>query len=654
MSEDFKKKSSDEKSEGPENRSENRHDSRPENKAAREVDSIDSTIMNLIAKKRTNSSSGSLDESQDHSLEIDFGGSVESRKHRLPSEVLAQAMEPTVFKPMPMPFPVPKHDLPTPTPHLELPKPMAVPLPHPEQPRPTPTPIPHIEFPKPTPSLEVRRPSDALAPLADLTAPSDLTNCENELRRLVGEKIQNPAEQKQFLNDMKHFKTNFEQRSTKSATEKLQEIADTYTQLSRLLSADSDILTKYPQCQLKEGETPWRVRVAEQIIHQAAEPFTISQGTLAVCAAASLEVREYYREPAAVARLVTDVLLTGRYEATAGGTNVDLTKCPDNLIPDPFSRHFTVAKEVSGQAVYVWDTPYQSARSFASQLLEVTAINLALQPRGFRYEQPSAIEWEHSKNLSTGQVVDIKTKDTKPFGSGQDRKVTDVDISRMAYCISGKDENKFVISAACLSTSEASNNAIRKIYDLDNRDQQIQNVTSPAEVLAALRLTREQDEWPPIVRIDASLKPVNRTKGGAHFLVISDILENGIEVAFDNTWEEERDRNGKPSVLVAEIAESILSNNISPGAANFALLSRVDYFHKHPGLLKIQVKNWLEIPDKIKSAQPPVTPAEYERQHPDQELKDWIKRHPDDSQLTWWKSSIEKWLDKYPAELHKH
>lgn len=606
MSEDFKKKQVDQQTEGPENRPENKHESRPESKAAQEVGSIDSTIMNLIAKKRTNSSSGSLDESQDHSLEIDFGGSVESRKNRLPSELLAQAKEPTVFKPVPIP------------------------------------------------SMEVRRPSDAPATLTDLTAPSDLINIRSEMKRLVADKIQSPSERKQFLDDIDHFEANFAQRSSRSATGKLREMADTYTQLSRLLSADSDVLAQYPQCQLKEGETPWRVRVAEQIIHQAAEPFTISQGKMAVCTAASLEVREYYREPAAVARLVTDVLLTGNYKATAGGTNVDLTKCPDNLIPDPFSKQFSVEKEVKGEKIYVWDVPYLDARSFASQLFEVTAINLALQPRGFRYEQPTPQEWNQSKNLSTGQVVNIKTKDVTPFGSGEERKITDVDISRTAYSISGKDENKFVISAACLSPSEASNSAIRKIYDLDNRDKGIQNPFNPSEVFAALQTVEERGEWPPIVRLDASLPPVSLELGGAHFLVISTIEADSKKLAFDNTWEESKDRNGRPSVHVAEIAVSIFSRKIAPSTAEPALLSRVSYFQNHPGQLKTLIKNWLDLPDKLKSAYPATTALEYERQHPDPELKDWIARHPDDKQLTLWKASIEEWLNKYPAERPNH
>lgn len=294
------------------------------------------------------------------------------------------------------------------------------------------------------------------------------------------------------------------------------------------------------------------------------------------------------------------------------------------------------------------------ARSFASQLFEVTAINLALQPRGFRYEQPSPIQWELTKNRSTGQVVDITTRDTKPFGSGKDRQMTDVDISRTAYCISGKDENKFVISAACLSPSEASNSAIRKIYDLDNRDKGIQNPFNPSEVFAALQTVEGKGEWPPIVRLDASLPPVSLERAGAHYLVISAIEADSKKLAFDNTWEESKDRNGRPSVHVAEIALSVFSSKIAPGAAEPALLSRVSYFQNHPGQLKTLIKNWLDLQDKLKSAYPATTALEYEQQHPDPELKDWIARHPDDKQLTLWKSSIEEWLSKYPAERPNH
>jgi hypothetical protein len=601
MSEDFKKKQVDQQTDsGRENRPENSHESRPETKAAREVGSIDSTIMNLIAKKRTNSSSGSLDESQDHSLEIDFGGSVESRKNRLPSELLAQAKEPTVFKPVPIP------------------------------------------------SMELRRPSDAPAALSDLTAPSDLINNRNELQRLAAEKIQSQNELNQFLLDIKHFETNFAQRSSRSATGKLREMADTYTQLSRLLSADSDVLAQYPQCQLKEGETPWRVRVAEQIIHQAAEPFTISQGKLAVCAAASLEVREYYREPAAVARLVTDVLLTGNYEATAGGTRVDLTKCPDNLIPDPFAKQFTVEKEVKVEKIYVWDVPYLDARSFASQLFEVTAINLALQPRGFRYEQPTPKEYAKSENNAIGKTVDIKTNEAQPWGSGEKRAFCDADIASAAYNISGKDERHFVLTAASLSAEECRNYHLRAIYELSNRDQRIVTLFSPNELTSALKKTQELGQWPPIVRLDASKPPVGYDGARAHFLVISAKSEDASQVAIDNTWSEKFDKNGLPKIPTEQIADSMFSSGIAMPSIGATYRTNVTYAVTQKGRWSAQIEEWLQAPERLSNSGKHLSPAEYEKLHPSEELRKWIATHPEDERLELWKKLLLEWRTKYP------
>jgi hypothetical protein len=222
-----------------------------DSKVTREVGSIGSTIMDAIAKKRTNASSGSLDESQDHSLEIDFGGHIESRLNHMP-------------------------------------KPIA-------------------------PSELSRKASDnLLAPVQDLLAPQDLTIARDELKRLADAAILKPNERKQFTTDMDNFEKSFSERSHMGAMEKQREMANTYAQLSRLLSADSDVLARYPECKQQPGDTPWRVQVAEQLMHQVAEPFTISQGNLAICATASLQVREHYREPAAVARLVTDVVLTGK------------------------------------------------------------------------------------------------------------------------------------------------------------------------------------------------------------------------------------------------------------------------------------------------------------------------------------------------------
>lgn len=143
-------------------------------KVSREVGSIGSTIMDAIAKKRTNASSGSLDESQDHSLEIDFGGHVESRLNHMP-------------------------------------KPIA-------------------------PSELARKVSDnLLAPVQDMLAPQDLTIARDDLKRLADAAILKPKELRQFSIDLDNFEKNFSARSHMGAMEKQRETANTYAQLSHLL-----------------------------------------------------------------------------------------------------------------------------------------------------------------------------------------------------------------------------------------------------------------------------------------------------------------------------------------------------------------------------------------------------------------------------------
>jgi hypothetical protein len=137
-----------------------------DSKVTREVGSIGSTIMDAIAKKRTNASSGSLDESQDHSLEIDFGGHIESRLNHMPKLI--------------------------------------------------------------APSELSRKASDnLLAPVQDLLAPQDLTIARDELKRLADAAILKPNERKQFTTDMDNFEKSFSERSHMGAMEKQREMANT-------------------------------------------------------------------------------------------------------------------------------------------------------------------------------------------------------------------------------------------------------------------------------------------------------------------------------------------------------------------------------------------------------------------------------------------
>jgi hypothetical protein len=560
-------------------------------KVSREVGSIGSTIMDAIAKKRTNASSGSLDESQDHSLEIDFGGHVESRLNHMP-------------------------------------KPIA-------------------------PSELARKVSDnLLAPVQDLLAPQDLTIARNELKRLADAAISRPNEQKQFSADLDNFEKNFSARSHMGAMEKQREMANTYAQLSRLLSADSDVLARYPECKQQPGDTLWRVQVAEQLMHQVAEPFTISQGNLAICATASLQVREHYREPAAVARLVTDVILTGKYEATYGGIKVDLTGCPNNLIPDLFAKRFNVENDIKNVPIHEWKADYFGPRSFASQLFDVTAVNLVLVPRGFRYEQPTPKEYDSLKNLANGKVIDVRTGNSLLWGSGEGRQVVDTDLSTLAQRITGKDERHFVISAAHLTPTEAAGISLRKAYEFNNRDGGVVALFSASELAVALKATKEIGQWPPIVRLDCSMPPTSMKDGGAHFLVLSELSEDGSLLAVDNTWDESKDHNGVPKIPINTISESVFSHKIRVKSEAADLMPLVSYWSQNSNYLQQQLPKWLGFPERLKEGSRTLSPTEFEHLNPDPELRDWIARHPEDKELKLWKTVLQEWLAKYPVKFH--
>ncbi|CAN5360539.1 hypothetical protein BH11CYA1_BH11CYA1_47190 [soil metagenome] len=346
--------------------------------------------------------------------------------------------------------------------------------------------------------------------------------------------------------------------------------------------------------------------------------------------------------------MVTDVLLTGSYEATAGGTKVDLTKCPDNLIPDPFARQFTVEKEVKAEPIYVWEKPYSDARSFASQLFEVTAINLALQPRGFRYEQPTPRDYADLANKANAKTVDIKTQVTKPWGSGESRSFCDADIASTAHKISGNDERHFVVARAHLSQTEALDPILRAIYDLANRDQRVISLFLSNELGLALTRTQQLGQWPPIVRLDASKPPINEHGASAHFLVISDRSKDGSLLSVDNTWSENRDNNGKPAISISQIAESMFSSGIaeSSKAKDYSILAQ--YARTHPKEWAERIENWLQLPAKLSTSGKTITPNEYEKLHRDEDLRSWISEHPDDTRLELWSKLLLEWKAKHP------
>jgi hypothetical protein len=567
-------------------------DDKSEAKGLKEVGSIGAFVMKSIAEKRTNASSGSLNDGcDDGSIEIDFGGHVESRKSRGAKELIAQAIEPAAFRPTPVRV------------------------------------------------VEAR----------DNQAPFDLINNRKTLTELAEKCMANSDDKKQFFKDIATFESDFVQRSHKDGPAKLREMANTYEQISRLLSAEHDVLGRYTECNQKPADTPWRVQVAQQVMHQAAEPFSISQGPQAICSVASLEVREYYREPAAVSRLVSDVVLTGKYTPTVDGKTIDMTACKHNLIPDVFSMNFNVVKNVAHEPVKILEhATYKDFRSFASQIFDNTAINIGLQPRGYRFEQPARADYVGAKKQPNGHVVDLNSHVSTPWGSGDKRQVSDVDIAHIAHRISGKEERHFVLTAAKLNETERASYEMRKAYDWTNRDIPVTSVFSKTSLAADLKKVEDSGEWPPIVRLDASLPPISSVGSSSHFVVISKMSADGKLLSVDNTWDDAADHNGQPSVPTNLIAESMFSTRINPGSDGSGYAPLMQFIKDRPNDRKIQEKSWLDMSDRLKASASPGDLSSFVKAAKDPELSAWVKAHPQDVDLSVWKERVLEWRAKYP------
>ncbi|CAN5523492.1 hypothetical protein BH11CYA1_BH11CYA1_03540 [soil metagenome] len=193
---------------------------------------------------------------------------------------------------------------------------------------------------------------------------------------------------------------------------------------------------------------------------------------------------------------------------------------------------------------------------------------------------------------------------------------------------------------------------MRKAYDFNYRDMGTVPTYTKADLIASLRNAEKLGEWPPIIRVDASMPPISSPGSGAHFLTVTGISADGNTLAVDNTWEDGKDFNGNPSVQTSTIEASIRSANIALPSEASALMPRVNYFKQNPGQEEKLIHKWLAMPDNLKAAGA-VSPADYERKNPDPDLHLWVSDHPEDKDLSFWKKCIEQWLEKYPINSHK-
>jgi len=358
-----------------------------------------------------------------------------------------------------------------------------------------------------------------------------------ELEHLAEEKIQDPERLAKFRADMLRFEDRIKYMRGDSGLPGL-EIGATYDQIKRLLDAPAG-------GPLTEDQ---RITLAEQVLSQCASPRSIDQGTHNTCNVTTIESRYYTQNPAGAAKLVADVAGDGKYNAH--GTEVSFDS--ERLQPD---------KDASK------NPPIDGGRSYASQLFQVTLVNLSLQMHKaegswqgkYVYEQykPGDIDGTGKKvgsppNDSGERQIDYSKdppEERRDDGVVPIRKpdLSDDDIVNVVTALTG--ESKF--------------DPIFIEHKMNAGDSQLpRKIESEAELLNAIKDASRLGTMPVIVGVNSHLEPFwSDSDGqlaagaqGAHVITITGYDAGPpARVAIDNQWGSHSDHGATKMVPLHEL-----------------------------------------------------------------------------------------------------
>jgi pSer/pThr/pTyr-binding forkhead associated (FHA) protein/3D (Asp-Asp-Asp) domain-containing protein len=408
-------------------------------------------------------------------------------------------------------------------------------------------------------------------------ASADINMERSRLNQLSDHHFSNVNQKRRFDKMVHDFETR-----VRASNLSEQEIAKTYHQINRLLTAGNDS----PLTMLE------RTRLSEQIMYQAAYPHSIDQGSNGTCNVTTVENRIFTREPSKAASLIADVATTGKY-VTADGTVIDLTRVPGAIRPDGQSKGVLgTSFQNNGYA----DIKVDGARNWAGQIFEVTAVN---------------VKWARSHELKPGEVI-IYEKSTGPrYGDTSAEKVkkysvdekgnlavremsdgpgfytNDVgELTEVHNQITGGNDRNFVIAHGKYGDASDASTLVK--------------VQSQQQFEAALEQVQRDNNFPAILLVDANQPPFkdfaadpsNGGTGAWHVINIQNIHRDPrtgrMKIEYTNQWGMRSNRTGNNAVdagdlyratkrngaNVTEIHANVLREKVAANNPNGAVLTR--------------------------------------------------------------------------------
>ncbi|HEY9681113.1 MAG TPA: FHA domain-containing protein [Oculatellaceae cyanobacterium] len=334
------------------------------------------------------------------------------------------------------------------------------------------------------------------------------------------------------------------------------QVALTYHQINRLMQAGADAPLSLAE----------RVKLSEQIMHEAAYPHLIDQGRNPTCNVATVENRIFTREPDLAAQLITDVATTGKY-VTADGTLIDLTRVPGGLRPD------SEAGESLGKAFTPGSTDdikIDGKRNWAGQIFENTAANVKWARTSELHSQPGDVLLYAKKEGKDKNVLmrysvgaDGKLNATEV---GTAPKIKTPELTDIHNQITGGHDENFVIVGPG-SSSKPPGQALR--------------VNTAGEFEAAMKEAQRKNNFPSILLVDAKNEPFSKwigTDGNTeawHVINIQgfhyDARTGEMMVEFTNQWGTKANHLGDNAVPAKQLFEATKPHaNTAPENARLA------------------------------------------------------------------------------------
>jgi hypothetical protein len=371
----------------------------------------------------------------------------------------------------------------------------------------------------------------------EVTPASEEVKTERQkLNDLADEKIKDPQKRAKFEADMLRF----EERAAKQTPPlSPEEVAKTYKETERLLEATGDTPLKPED----------RVKLAEQVMSQAADPKSIDQGQHETCNVTTGEAMMYTKHPSDAIKLVTDVATTGEYTAPDGTkVKVDPTAADGEAKENP---------------------PADGNRSHASQIYQVTAVNLYYQKQPYTYTDAAG----NPKTVPAGQIEYQQVPDQPgaipPVVGGErliDKSTTPPTTIMSDWAAGTPKDNPDLADRAMVDIPNiisGTNDAVMIEHEkaVYGDKTGVDTFKSEEEMKDYIKKAKEDGKMPIIVGVHTGQEPFLHDSGGGaaggsggwHVVTITDYDEATGKVKIDNQWGSSADHQGDNGVHVHDL-----------------------------------------------------------------------------------------------------